>query len=294
MTGNGSKKRARALAERQAGRLSQLQLAQIGVARGTVSGWLMSGDLVRELPRVFAFGHTQRTLEGKLWSAVLYAGPCASLTGIAGAHQRGLLNYPASQIEINTPRRCRSLPGIIVHGRRPPSRDIINGLPIAPLPQLMLDLAANGRPKPVRRALACLDYQGILRPPELLSACGHGRPGSGLLRWAIVRYDPRFAHTNGPLEEDYLIIICEGLGVPPPDAVDVWIEGIECDAVYYDARLIVQLDGEKNHGSSPKKLIDHHNDLVLRSHGWFVLRYSWAMVHTEGRDIANEILRKLA
>jgi hypothetical protein len=265
----------------------------LGVSKGAITSWKRNGDLTHELRNVYALSGARQDYTGRLWSAILYAGPGASLTGVSGAHTRDLLSFPEPTIEVSTPKRGRSFPGIIVHGRRPPGRDIVNGLPIAPLPQLMLDLAAHGRPKLVRRALACLDYQGILAPPELLTVC-RGRSGGALLRWAIAHYDPRFAHTNGPLEEDYLIIICEGLGVPLPDAVAIWLHGIECDAVYNDARLIVQLDGRRNHGSAAKKLIDHHNDLVLRSHGWSVLRYSWAMVHTEGRDIANEIIAELA
>jgi hypothetical protein len=288
------RERAQEVAANQAGRISQGQLRAVGIPRSTIDDWRRGRVLVRELPRVYTFGPPASSDLGPMWAAVLYAGPGASLTGAAGAWRRGLIAERPTRIEVSTPRRVRSIDRIVVRARRPPARELVGGLPVAPLGEVMLDLAASAQPKLVRKALARLDYRYELAPEPLLAACRSGRYGSGELRAAAHEYDPRLAMTNGELEDNYLIVVCEGCGVPKPDRVDMWIDGVECDAVYLEARLIIQLDGRAAHHSPAQKLTDHANDLLLRSRGWTVLRYSWELVHQQARAVADEIVRVLA
>jgi very-short-patch-repair endonuclease len=88
--------------------------------------------------------------------------------------------------------------------------------------------------------------------------------------------------------------LCETEDVPKPDAVNVRVEGILCDAVYYEAKVIVELDGVGNHHSPAQIRRDRANDLKLRAHGWLVLRYSWYQLHEQPAVVAEELLRVLA
>src|SRR5829696_3872879 len=74
------------LAEGQSGVLSSLQLQAAGLTRAAISRWTKAGRLHRIHPHVYALGHAALSLRGRLWAAVLYAGPDA----VFEQHNRGL------------------------------------------------------------------------------------------------------------------------------------------------------------------------------------------------------------
>lgn len=256
--------------------------------------WRAAGYLYPRLPGVYAVGSPARTIESNLFEAILYAGPGAMLSHPSAAHWLGLLAYAPPVIHVSTPRAKRSLDGIIVHGRRDVQRSSHRGIPVTTIPQTLVDLAATSRGdlKLVRRALKTLDFRGELEIGELWRFCGRGHPGSSALKAAILDYDPLFAHTNGPIEEDW-VDICRRTGTPLPDAFDVWIEGIECDAVYHDAKLVIAFDGTDNHRSRAQVRRDRRNDFILRSHGWLVLRYSSDQLRDAADEVAAEVRANL-
>jgi hypothetical protein len=214
------------------------------------------------------------------------------LSHMTAAWWRGLIEYAPPAISVRTPRRCRSLPGITVHGRSDTQRHWHKPLPVTSLEQTMLDLAASAELRLVRKALGRLDYRYELDTAALARICGRGRTGSAALRWAIANYDPRFGRTNSPLEDDWLCF-CERFDVPKPDDVDVWVHGVQVDAHYVEQRLVVELDGGGNHHSPAQMRRDHRNDLVLRGHGLRVNRYSRDLVHDEPLAVRADVLAAL-
>jgi hypothetical protein len=227
-----------------------------------------------------------------LWEAVLYAGPGAMLSHMSGAWWQGLILHPPDAVHVSTPRRTRSPGGVVIHDRRCLLRCVHRGIPVTHPNQTVLDLAAAGQAVLVRRALGVLDFQSRLDAGELLALCGQGRPGTAALRAALERHDPRLGRTLSVLEDDFLRQ-CEAHDIPKPDEVNVRVHGILCDAVYRAAKLIVELDGAGNHHSPAQIRRDRANDLILRAHGWLVLRYSWHQVHEDPGGIREEIRREL-
>ncbi|HEX5194811.1 MAG TPA: DUF559 domain-containing protein [Solirubrobacteraceae bacterium] len=260
------------------------------MSRPTVARWISAGYLHPRLPRVHAIGSPARTHASDLFEAILYAGPCAMLSHASAAHHHALIDHPPVEIHVRTPRRRRSLPGIVVHGRSTNVRAFHRGLPVTTLPDTLLDLATQPEAERLlRRALARLDYMNRLHPDHLITHhCRPGRPGSAALRAAIAAYDPRFAHTYSPLEDDW-ILVCEATGTPKPDAVNVLVHGIRCDAVYEDAMTIVELDGIDNHRSPAQLRRDRRNDFTLRAHGWLVLRYGSDQIRSDLHGVAAEV-----
>jgi len=282
------------LAGRQQGRITNAQLHSIGVTHTTIANWTRAGYLHRGLRGVHAVGSPARTTESDLFEAVLYAGPGAMLSHVTGAWWLGMIDHPAPVIHVSTPRRRTSPRGILIHNRRGGLQRVpYKGIPTTTVAQTILDLAAAGELTLVRRALARLDYQHRLDLDGLLAVCERGRAGSDPLSWAIAHYDPRFAHTRSPLEDDWLIR-CEQLGIPKPDDVNVEICGISVDVVYYDAKLIIELNGIDNHRSPAQIRRDLRNDLTLRTAGWIVLRYSSDQVHDDAETVRAEVLDHLA
>lgn len=286
-----AKERVRNRAECQAGRVSYAQLCALGVGRGAIEASIERGHLVWVLPKVYALGHLAPSREGDLWAAVLYAGPGAALSHATAAHWLGLIDYPPSVIEVSSPRRIKSLPGIRVYGRRPVERWLHNGIPVTSIAQTAVDLAAAAEFRLVRKALARLDFRHELDAAALDAACGSGKPGSGALRRALAVHQPRLARTNGRLEYDFFEW-CETWEVPVP-LVNERVHGVLADAYWPAHGVVVELDGGDNHSSPAQRRRDKANDLLLRGHGLVVLRYDWDLVHARPRAVYDDLMRTL-
>jgi hypothetical protein len=237
---------------------------------------------------VFAVGHRAPSVEADLTAACLYAGPGAMLSHATAAWWLGLIEHRPAGIDVSTPRRCKSIPGVRVHDRRSAERIWHRNLPITPIAQTALDLASVFDENPLRKALAELDYRRLLDLDALHRACGQGRPGSAGLKRAMRRHEPRLARTRSPLEIDFLLF-CEGYALPLPE-VNARIHGITVDALFRRQRVVVELDGGPNHGTWAQIKRDRRNELMLRGHGLLVVRYTWDQVNFEP-ELVNADLR---
>ena len=304
-----AKARVAARASAQCGRVSTWQLTLLGVDDKQAARWRASGFLIRELPRVYAVGHAARSVEANLTAALLYAGPGAMLDGAVAGWWLGAVRDQPPRITVSTPRRVRSVTAawgerVIVRSRRPAERVWLPRgakvygaarrtafrLPVTPPDQLALDLARTLEPRELRHALANLEYRGLL---DLATLRVPQQAGSTALRAALAAHDPRFARTNSPFEDE-LLLICRRHGIPPPDETDAHIEGIEVDAVWYGAKLIVEIDGRDNHRTWAQIARDRRNELHLRARGYLILRYTSEQLGLEPARVAADIAAALS
>jgi Protein of unknown function (DUF559) len=287
-----AKVRVAGLAARQSGRVSCVQLAALGIDRRVVSRWVSQGYLHPDLPRVYAVGHRAPSVEADLTSAVLYAGPGAMLSHATALWWRGLLDHLPWPIEVSTPRRCRSLRRVKVHGRRTCERVWHERLPMTSVEQALLDFAAVAPLDRVRYALANVDYRKLLDLDALRAIAGAGRAGSTKLCNALARHEPKLARTRSPLEQLFLPL-CETHGVPLPDDVNIGVAGILVDAVWWKERLVVELDGKRNHSSWAQIQRDRSNELTLRAAGFDVLRYGTVQLEEQPALVAGDVITRL-
>ena len=283
----------RQLADRQAGRVSVAQLGALGIESWLIARWMDGGYLHQVLPRVYAVGHLAPSVGADLTAAVLYAGPGAMLSHATALWWRGLLDRQPWPIEVSTPRRCRSLEGVKVHGRRGCRRDWHNGLPMTTIEQALLDFAARASLDRVRYALANADYRQVLDVSALQIIAGNGRAGSPRLREALKRHDSKLARTRSPLERIFLPF-CESYGIPLPDDVNVRVAGVLVDAVWWEQRLVVELDGKDNHSSWGQIQRDRSNELRLRAAGFDVNRYGTVQFEEQADLVARDLLARLS
>ncbi len=288
-----AKARVATLADRQSGRVGWYQLAALGIDKQTVSRWVTQGYLFRELPRVYAVGHRAPSVGADLTAAVLYAGPGAMLSHATAVWWRGLIDRQPWPIEVSTPRRCQSLRGVKVHGRRTSERVWHKRLPTTTIEQALLEFATVAPLDRVRYALANADYQKVLDVPALQVIVGTGRAGSTNLRNALKRHEPKLANTRSPLERTFLPF-CEARGIPLPDDVNVRIAGVLVDAVWWQQRLVVELDGRNNHSSWAQIQRDRSNELRLRAAGFDVHRYGTIQIEEEPEPVARDLLARLS
>jgi Transcriptional regulator, AbiEi antitoxin/Protein of unknown function (DUF559) len=283
--------KVRALADRQWGRVSWAQLMALGVDDSAISRWARSGYLHQVRPRVYAVGHIAPSVEADVTAAVLYAGPGAMLSHATALWWRGLIDGQPRPIQVSTPRRCRSLPDVRVHGRRNCRRLWHGGLPTTSVEQALLDYAAVAPLERIRHALANADYHKVLDVSALQVIAGNRRAGSTKLRKALTRHEPKLAHTRSPLERLFLPL-CERVGIPLPE-VNVWVAGVLVDAVWHEQKLVVELDGRDNHSSWAQIQRDRSNELILRGAGFEVVRYGTQQLEEQPAVVETDLLRAL-
>lgn len=288
-----AKVRVATLADRQSGRVGWHQLVALGIDDGAISRWAASGYLHRVLPRVYAVGHRAPSVEADITAAVLYAGPGAMFSHATALWWRGLIDRQPWPIEVSTPRRCRSLDAVTVHGRRTCLRVWHKRLPMTTIEQALLDFAGVAPLERVRYALANADYAQLLDVAALQVIAGNGRPGSTKLRTALKRHEPKLARTRSPLERLFLPL-CEKYGVPLPDDVNVRVAGVLVDAVWWQQRLVVELDGKNNHSSWAQIQRDRSNELTLRAARFDVLRYGTLQLAEQPGQVATDVLARLS
>ena len=266
------------------------QIKRLGVGDKTITDWKRQGYIHRVLPSVYAVGHRAPAYEADLAAALLYAGPGAALSHTTAAHWLGLRDDRPRVIHVSTPRRCRSRPGVVVHGRRDlEDRAWHRGFPATTLSQLLRDLAGTVSRRELRRALANADYHRLLDVRAVEAALGRGRPGSAELRGALAEHLPRLARTKSKLERDFLEL-CESAGIPLPD-VNEWVAGWEVDALFRDARLAVELDGVGNHRSPAQIRRDRRKELALRGAGFTPVRYSDDQLEHHRAEVITDLQR---
>ncbi len=267
------------------------QIKRLGVGDQTITDWKRQRYIHRVLPSVYAVGHRAPSYEADLAAALLYAGPGAALSHTTAAHWLGLVDHQPRRIHVSTPRRCRSQPGVVVHGRRDLLERIWHrGFPTTTLPQLLLDLAGTATRRELRRALANADYRNLLDVGAVGAALGRGRPGSARLREALSEHLPRFARTKSKLERDFLEL-CESAGIPLPE-VNVRVAGWEVDALFRAERLAVELDGYGNHRSPAQVKRDRRKEMALRAAGLTPVRYSDEQLQ-ERKELIADVRRLL-
>ncbi len=286
-----AKVRVSRLADRQFGRVRASQLRRLGVGTTTLARWTKEAFLHRVLPTVYAVGHQAPTVEGDLAAALLYAGPGAMLSHATAAWWFELIDRRPRTIDVSTRRRCVSVRNVRVHDRRALDRSWHQRFPVTPVPHLLLDLAASSSIDRLRYALAEAEYRGLLDLRAVAAVLGRGRRGSGALRQALQRHQPRFAYTRSQLERAF-IGLCERYEIPLPQ-VNVFLAGWLVDAAWPEQRLVVELDGYPGHRTRAQIERDHERDLQLRAAGFVVVRYTWEQITTRPQLVVADLQRAL-
>ena len=249
------------------------------------------GRLHRVHPGVYAVGHDCLAIGGRLAAALFYAGPGAALSHVTAGWWFGVLRSKPTRIHVSASGKRMSLPEVRVHCRRGLNRVWHKRLPVTPPAQTLLDIAAVVRFTELRRALAEAEYLRLVTLEEVDTVLGRGKPGSAALRVALDIHRPQLARTKSVLEEKFLLL-CERYFLPLP-AVNVNVAGWLVDAVWFDQKVVVELDSHAAHDAPSRLEQDHRRDLDLRAAGYTVLRYTWQQVTETPELVVTDVRRVL-
>jgi predicted transcriptional regulator of viral defense system len=279
------------LATRQWGVISRAQLARRGLSDASISRWVASGRLIRIHPSVYAVGHANLSIEGRLTAALLYAGEGAALSYATAAWWWRLIDNQPVTIDVTTPGRRSSIAAVRLHHPKHFEQTTLRGFPITTVPQTLLDFASKAPRDKLRRALAEADYRRLTNDEQLDCIGGRGHPGTAKLRAARRHHLPELARTKSPLEESFLPLL-ESHGIPLPE-INLIVHGHKVDALWRGQRVIVELDGHRAHATPARIERDRRRDLELRAAGYTVLRYTWRQITQERATVLADLSRAL-
>jgi putative AbiEi antitoxin of type IV toxin-antitoxin system len=135
------------IADGQHGRVAWGQLVAAGVDAEQIKRWLADGRLRRVHHGVYAVGHEAPSVDGDYMAAVLACGESAVLSHRPAAHKLRLIPASPPPPEVTVPTTAgRRRPGIVVHRVKtlaPLDTSTLDGIPIATVPRILLDLAPS-------------------------------------------------------------------------------------------------------------------------------------------------------
>jgi very-short-patch-repair endonuclease len=280
-----------ALAERQHGVVSRVQLLELGFDRGSITHRLKRGRLRQVHRGVYTMGHRLLTQDGRWMAAVLACGRNAVLSHHSAAALWGMRH--SSRIEVTTPV-IRQRPGIRVRRANlpPDERTTHRGIPTTTVPRTLLDLSAAVQRHELRGALREAERRRLTDPLSLhdLVARYPRRPGLKAIRALLAETGLGAKIIRSELEERFQdFLVRAGLPLPQTNVV---IEGYEVDCVWPEQRLIVELDGHASHSPTHAFELDRARDRRLEAAGWRVIRITWRQLEQEP-DLVEADLRRL-
>jgi hypothetical protein len=288
-----------ALATRQHGVVARAQLTELGLQRRAIGHRLARRRLIPLHRGVYAVGHRSVSREGRWLAAVLTIGEDAVLSHRSAAALWGLRPTSRSRAEVTSPRALRSRPAIQLHREAVAADETAEheGIPVTSVPRTLVDLAGLLRPAELRRVV---EQAEVLRRADALSldAVVARHPGRrGVSHLAAIVKEGRIgaAVTRSELERRFLSFL-EEVGLPRPltnASVTVAARTFEVDCLWPAARVVVELDGARHHGTRAAFERDRERDRALQAAGWRVARVTWRQLHRDPLGVAADLRRLL-
>ena len=279
------------MAASQHGVVARYQLVQIGYGPDAIDFRIDRGRLHVVHRGVYAVGHPVCSLRGRWMAAVLCAGPAAVLSHRSAAALWGLTKPSTHPPEV-TAGAERQRPGLRTHvaSLTADDRTTHDAIPVTSLARTLLDLAAVA-PGLLERALEEAERLGLfdLRAVDELMSRSAGRRGVARLRAALAGFREPVA-LESELERRFLRLVRRA-DLPGP-AFRAFVAGYEVDAVWWEERLVVELDGYKFHRTRAAWERDRIRDDDLGLAGFKVVRLTWSRL--DEPDLGNRIRAHLA
>jgi very-short-patch-repair endonuclease len=158
-------------------------------------------------------------------------------------------------------------------------RAVIDGIPCTSLARTLLDIAATASRETLRYAINQAEVERVFDLAEVVELLkrSKGRRGVARLRLGIEHHDPQETEARLELEKKLLRLFKRGKLDPPEVNGHLLVEGVSLmpDFIWRDARLIVEADSRRVHGTATAFERDRERDQRLAAAGWTVIRVTW-------------------
>lgn len=260
-----------AIAARQHGNVTRAQLVAAGLTRRQIDHRVSTGRLIRRHTGVYALGHVPLTPISRAAAAVLACGPGAALSHSSAAVLWGMLGHWQYPVEVTVTEQ-RRVRGIRIHRCTTLTREDITthwGIRMTSPARTLLQLAPRLSDLSLARAYNDARLANFARPDDLKQILDRvpTHPGAHKLR-------PHLEIPGGPTRsplEDRFIDFLRRYDLPLPH-VNVRVEGFLVDAVYFEQRLIVELDSVVHHLDRRAFETDRERDATTTVAGFRTVR----------------------
>jgi hypothetical protein len=294
----GSTSRERAivgLVQRQRGLVTHAQLTSLGVGQRTIERWLASGRLRTIHREVYVFGPQPLTKRGKWLAAVLAMGPGAFLSHASAAALWGLAG-DRPRVDVNATRGRQVRPGrgsgIKVHRCKVAPDEVTgrDGIPVSTVARTLFDLAERSPPHELKSAWDEASRLRLLRVPEVAAVYERGygrRRARSRIRPFLAAEQRHVEDMASPLEDRFAAFVVAH-HLPPPHT-NVLVGKDEVDALWPDARLIVELDSWEFHAHRAAFEKDRDRDTDHLLAGYRTIRVTHRRLSDEPERLAAQI-----
>jgi Transcriptional regulator, AbiEi antitoxin len=226
-----------AVAARQHGAISALQLSELGLTRHQIAHRVSTGWLRRLHRGVYLVGPLE-TAHTQAIAAVLAAGRGALLAHYPAAVAWGLRPAREGPMHVTLAHGAHTRPGIRIHRATLHPNDVTrrHGIPVTSAARTLLDLAATE----LDRALNEARVNRLVSDPSRNEQFSHypKHPGTAALKEAI-QTDPAFTRSEA---ERRALELIRRARLPAPDT-NAQLHGHEVDLLWREQRLIAEIDG---------------------------------------------------
>jgi very-short-patch-repair endonuclease len=262
------------LAGTQDGVVGHQQLLDLGFSERWIQHRLVDGWLHQIFRGAYAVGHRRITWRGRYKAATLACGPRSLISHRSGGALHNLRRWSSPTVHVTVPGGGHEdRDGIVLHRvRRLDPKDIavVDGIPVTGVARTCLDMAAVVRADVLDDILEAAERNNVFDLAAFTAVCGRGRTGSKALKRALLLYRPIPGWTRSGLERR-LFRALRKEDVPIP-AVNKWVAGCECDLVWVDQQLVVEVDGAAWHGTTAARHRDPQRDVRLQMADYAVMR----------------------
>lgn len=287
------------MARAQWGLVTRRQLIGAGLAKSTIDRRLTSGRLIPLHRGVYAVGHRRLRREG-FWLAAVLAVPGSVLShrDAAGLHALRPANH--ARVDVATSGHAAAHKGIRVHRTRTLHADDvtnISGIPVTTVARTLVDLAAVVPLDHLAKAIKEAENQRKLDSTAIQASLHRTRtrrgPGHAALKQALSEHASLATTLTRSILEAGFQRLIQQHGLPKPHT-NVHIEGMEVDACWLQARLVVELDGWAHHSNRQAFQRDRERDVRLQLAGYRVLRFTHHDVTRHPLHVAVAVRQALA
>lgn len=294
-------RRVAVLAGRQHGVVTRAQLLVIGLSRSAIDRRLHAGRLHALHRGVFAVGHAKVAAEGRLLAATFAAGEGSAISHATAADLHGLRPSTSPSIHVVSPRNVPTRPGIVGHRSRDLPADeitVVRGIPVVSVARTLVQLASTVDGRSLARAWRRAVEMRTLDARQLARQLDVGRPGSVAIRRLLA--EAADGGLDGTVRSELELLFVElvaaaGLAIPRLN-VPLELRGrtYEVDALWSEARLVVEVDGWSVHSGRQAFEADRRRDAELVRSGYRVVRFTWRRIVDDPRGVAVTLRDLLA
>jgi hypothetical protein len=277
------------VADRQLGHITRQQLLALGATRAWITGQVRRSLLIRVHTGVYAVGHVPRHAHCRAMAAVLACGEGAALSHWAAAAMWDVMDWP-QRLEVTSPGYHRR-PGLLTHRSHtllPGEVQRRRGVPVTAAARTVLDLQSRLTDPRLVRMVNDLRRAGHLRDSAFRQLCERSTRVDRLLGEG--------GRTDSALEDLFTGFVNRHRLPMPEVNVHLMIGGRvrQLDALYREAKLIIELDSWTFHSDRTTFEVDRAKDALALAEGYRTVRSTHRRLTQGGSQEAAIIQRVLA